>query len=121
MENEENITNKEEVIKADAEEKNEVDKQEKERAAATLSYIWILSLVPYFFNKDSEFAMFHARQGVVLFLIETLLLPIYIFPLFGQALFLFFLVVSALGASKAYNGEKWQIPYIYDLSKKFKL
>ncbi len=102
-------------------ETEDIKKIEKERVAAALSYVWILALVPYFFNRDSETVKFHSRQGVTLFLVETLLFPLYVFPLFGQALFLFFLVVSALGASKAYGNEKWEIPYIFDLSKKIKL
>lgn len=40
------------------------------RVLALLSYISILFLVPTFVAKDSKFAQYHARQGMILFLIS---------------------------------------------------
>ncbi|MBI5144164.1 MAG: zinc ribbon domain-containing protein, partial [Candidatus Omnitrophica bacterium] len=37
---------------------------------AILSYLWILCLVPLILKKENRFAMFHAKQGLVLFIGE---------------------------------------------------
>ncbi|MCK5415804.1 hypothetical protein KAI92_00060 [Candidatus Parcubacteria bacterium] len=124
---EENNNIKEEEILENKVDKTETDdksliktKEEKERVAAALSYVWILCLVPLLGNRDSKFAQFHAKQGLVIFALETVGVLFYWFPLFGQVLALAFLVISVLGAVKAYNGEWWKIPYVYDWSKKIK-
>ena len=42
------------------------------KTVAALSYLWILFLVPLLLKRDSKFAQFHAKQGLVLFIIEFL-------------------------------------------------
>ena len=94
---------------------------EENKAIAALSYAWILCLVPLLGKKDSKFAQFHAKQGLVLFIAELAGSLFFWFPLFGQILALAFVVVSVLGIIKVLNGEWWKIPYVYDWSKKFNL
>jgi len=48
-------------------EKNDI---EQNKIFAILSYFGPLCLVPYFVSKESRFAMFHAKQGLNLFIIE---------------------------------------------------
>jgi len=36
-----------------------------------LSYLGFLVLIPYFTKKDSPFAMFHAKQGMTLFILDV--------------------------------------------------
>lgn len=94
---------------------------EANKNVAALSYAWILFLVPLLTKRHSKFAQFHAKQGLVLFVIELAASLLYIFPVFGQLLMLAIIVVSVMGIVKTLNGEWWKIPYIYGWSKKFNL
>lgn len=107
-----------------SEEKKEkpMDKDiEANRTVAALSYVWILCLVPLLTKKRSKFAQFHAKQGLVLFVVELAGTLVFWFPLFGQLFALVLLVAAVMGVIKALNGEWWKMPYVYDLSKKIKL
>lgn len=88
---------------------------------AALSYLWVLCLVPLLGKKDSPYAQFHAKQGLVLFIIELIGGLIYWVPLFGQVLAIATIVVVIMGVVKTLNGERWEIPYIYELSQKINL
>jgi uncharacterized membrane protein len=94
---------------------------EANKTIAALSYLWILCLVPLLGKKDSKFAQFHAKQGLILFIIELIGSLVFWFPLFGQLLMLALVIVSVMGIIKALNGEWWKIPFIYDWSKKINL
>ena len=94
---------------------------EVNKGIAVLSYVWILCLVPLLGKRDSEFAQFHAKQGLVLFVIEIVASLFIWFPIFGQLLMLLLLIVAVMGIIKTLNGEWWEIPVIHDLSKKIKL
>ncbi|MCD4694008.1 hypothetical protein K8R62_01485 [bacterium] len=87
------------------------------KAVAALSYIWILFLIPLLLKRKSEFAQFHAKQGMMMFLLSLLT----IIPLFGQLLFFVLLIVSVVSIVKVVNGEWWEIPFVYDWSKKFNI
>ncbi len=88
---------------------------------AALSYIWILCLVPLLGKKNSKFAQFHAKQGLVLFVLEIIAFLIIWFPFFGQLFMLILIVISVMGIIKVLNGEWWKIPFIYEWSKKINL
>lgn len=88
---------------------------------AILSYVWILCLVPLLGKKNSKFAQFHAKQGLVLFVLEIIASLIIWFPFFGQLFMLILIVVSVMGIVKVLNGEWWKIPFIYGWSKKINL
>ncbi len=90
---------------------------EANKAIAALSYAWILCLAPLLGKKDSEFAQFHAKQGFVLFLLSFAT----VVPFIGQLLGLAILAVSIIAILKTLNGEWWEIPYIYEWSKKINL
>jgi|SRR3989338_2562892 len=94
---------------------------EENKTIAALSYVWILFLVPLLGKRKSKYAQFHAKQGLVLFVIELVASLFMWFPIFGQLLMLALLIVAVMGFVKTLNGEKWEIPYIYEWSKKIKL
>jgi len=94
---------------------------EENKMVAALSYLWILCLVPLLSKKDSKFAQFHAKQGLILFIVELFAGLVIWFPFFGQLFALVLLIVSIIGIIKAYNGEWWKVPFVYDLSKKINL
>lgn len=94
---------------------------DENKLAAILSYIWILFLIPLLAKKKSKFCQFHAKQGLVLFIIDLGISLVCWVPLFGQLLVLAALALSIIAIVKTYNGEWWEIPYVYNWSKKFNL
>lgn len=98
------------------------------KAIAILSYIGLLSLIPYLAAKHSPFAQYHAVRGLNLLICEaifgaacflvTAILSL-IFSWFGGVIgsilnlgWIFFLVVSVIGIINVCNGEKKDLPYI---------
>ncbi|PIR93436.1 hypothetical protein COT99_00790 [Candidatus Falkowbacteria bacterium CG10_big_fil_rev_8_21_14_0_10_43_10] len=97
---------------------------EDNKIIASLSYIFILCLVPLLLKRNSEFAQFHARQGLTITVAWFVSWVIGIIPIF--IIFTFFinialLIISILGVIKTLNGESWKIPLIYEWSKKWNL
>ena len=47
-----------------------IEKDQKDinrnRHIAAASYIWVLCLIPLLFKRESKFAQFHAKQGLLL-------------------------------------------------------
>jgi uncharacterized membrane protein len=99
-----------------------------------LSYLGILSLIPYFAKKDDpdQEIRWHAKNGVALFLVEIIawavlfivgialrnscvgavLIPI------NCILWLGFLVISIICIVKGINGERYRIPAVTDFAEK---
>ena len=90
---------------------------EKNKTVAALSYIWILFLIPLLGKKHSKFCQFHAKQGLILFIISFLAW----IPVIGWLVSLAVLVIAIMGIIKALEGTWWKIPYLYDYSKKINL
>lgn len=83
---------------------------------AALSYIWLLFLIPLI-TKKSRFAHFHAKQGLILFLLSFFT----IIPIIGWLFSFVLLVVAIMAIVRTLSGEAWKIPYVYDLSNKIKI
>ncbi len=94
---------------------------EENKLIAALSYVWILFLIPLLAKKSSKFTQFHAKQGLVLFVIELIIGILGWIPLIGQLLVIVVIIIAAIGFVKAYNGEWWKAPFIYNWSEKFKI
>jgi uncharacterized membrane protein len=90
---------------------------EKNKTVAALSYFWILFLIPLLGKKHSKFCQFHAKQGLILFIISFVAW----IPVIGWLIGLAILVIAILGILKTLEGAWWKIPYIYDYSKKINL
>lgn len=88
---------------------------------ATLSYIGILFLVPLLAKKESPFCQYHAKQGLVLCLTWVVGSFVFWFPIIGWLAGLVLLVVNIIAIVKTISGDSWEIPVIYDLSKKFNI
>ncbi|HMB25870.1 MAG TPA: DUF4870 domain-containing protein [Patescibacteria group bacterium] len=105
--------------------KNSAQDAEENKILAAISYLGILCLIPILLKKDSKFVMFHAKQGLVLFIAEVAISFINIIPILGQMIWLaaalIFIVVSVMGIIKAYQGVWWKIPIVSEYAKKIKL
>lgn len=96
---------------------NETDEQRDIRLnkdIAAFSYIWILSIAVYVSRRDSAFARFHSKQGVVLFLFT---IPIGLIPSVGNYLMLFPLAGMLLGFINAAQGLYRDVPFAGPLSR----
>ncbi len=85
---------------------------EPNKLFAVLSYINILFVLPYLLCRDDEFAMFHARQGMILFIVlavATLLGSLLNLGWIVQLLGIYFILK---GAGNAANGKMEPLPYI---------
>ena len=94
---------------------------EDNKMMAAIGYIGILFLVPLLAAKQSKFAQFHAKQGMVLFIVDVAVSFIAWIPLVGWALGLAALVVSIYAAVQALNGQYWELPYLGQYAKKINL
>ncbi len=130
---EENLNQEEGQHQNQPEEQQEDNQPEEEsggiNALALLSYLWILFLVPLLAAKDDEFAQFHAKQGLVLFIFWVAIwiasIPLLIIPILGWlvilvayiAAFVFFI----MGIVNVLKGKKKELPVIGKFAKKFNL
>jgi len=91
---------------------------EEYKVMAAISYFWIFCFVPLLLNKKSKFAQFHAKQGLVLFIIE---LVGWMIPVIGWILFVLAVVYAILGVRAALAGEYWEMPILGKYAKKISL
>jgi len=101
--------------------KTVVNDIEKNKVVAAIGYVWILCLVPLFLKRDSKFAQFHAKQGLVLFIIEIVGWVVFWIPILGQILLIAVLILAVMGFINALQGNTWKMPLIGDLAEKINL
>ena len=101
------------------EKKNAPEKNSDSNLMAALSYLWVASVLIYVAKKSDEYVSFHAKQGIVLFVISFVLFFVGWIPVLGWALWILWLVATIIGFIKAYSGEKFKLPLIGDLANKF--
>jgi len=89
--------------------------------AAALSYIWVLCLIPLLFKRKSKFAQFHAKQGLVLFIIEIFGFILFLLPIIGQILFIMVIVYSIIGVKKSLDGKYWSMPLLNKIVNKINI
>lgn len=94
---------------------------EENKLMAALAYLWILCLVPLLLKKDSAFAQAHAKQGLVLFIIEVVGTLVFWIPFIGWILWIIVVIAALAGLVKALQGEYLELPIVGDLVKKINL
>ncbi len=86
------------------------------RSWAAISYLWFLCFIPLFLKRDDQFVLFHARQGLMLFVAWLFFLVLHIFPVIGHIVGFVgnvaVLVLSFLGVYHAMTGEYWSMPLL---------
>ncbi len=80
---------------------------------AALAYLWLLSAVLFFWKRNSPFVRFHAKQGMILFVL-TLVLPI--IPLIGKLLVLIPFAGMVTGFVNAAQGLRKDLPIVGPLA-----
>lgn len=102
------------------------DKELQEgRIYAVIGYLGILCLVPLLVKKDNKFALFHSKQGLVLFIGEVGAAIINIIPILGQLIWilsvLVFGILSLVGIVQSLMGNYWKMPVIGDIAEKISI
>ena len=94
---------------------------EENKVMAAIGYVWILCLVPLFLKRKSKFAQFHAKQGLILFIVEIFGWLIFWIPIIGWILGILILVLAILGIMNALQGKYWEMPLLGKYAKKINL
>jgi len=88
---------------------NPPDDVEENKDMAALSYAWILSLVVFVTRRNSPFVRFHAKQGIILFILSIVF---WMIPYVGRLLELVVLAFCAFGFIAAAQGQWKDLPFI---------
>ena len=94
---------------------------EENKGIAAISYIWILFLVPLLTKKDSDFAKYHAKQGLVFFIFSTIVGFIAAIPVIGWLLVVFDFILFIMGLINALGGKKTPLPIIGKYAENIKI
>ncbi|MFH1309946.1 MAG: DUF4870 domain-containing protein [Candidatus Omnitrophota bacterium] len=109
--------------------KKEKEKKQESKSSeigyAVLSYLWILCLIPILMKKEEPFVKFHARQGLMLFIVEVGVGIVGIVPVLGQIIYILGMLVcgifSLVGIVQVLMGNEWKMPGIGAWSEKISL
>ena len=85
---------------------------EPNKLFAVLSYISILFVLPYLLCRNDEFAMFHARQGMILCVVSVIAEALGSLLGLGWVATLLRIYFILKGAGNAANGKMEPLPYI---------
>lgn len=99
--------------------KREIDDVEQNKGVAAIGYIWILCFIPLLLKRDSKFAQFHGKQGLVLFIVEVVVGFIIWIPFIGWLLGLATAILAIIGILQALQGNFWEMPLLGQFAKKF--
>ncbi|MEG3620045.1 hypothetical protein V5T82_16390 [Magnetovibrio sp. PR-2] len=91
------------------------------RLLAVMSYLGILCFVPLLRASDDEFVHFHARQGLIIWMIGIVGIFSFFIPGAGKWLFsaalICALIFSVTGILSVLFHRAWKIPLVYSLSR----
>jgi len=96
-----------------------------ENVYAILAYLWVLCLIPVLVKKEDPFVRFHARQGLMLFIVEVGIVVIGIIPGLGPVVYKLGIFIcgllSLIGIVQVLMGNKWKMPVIGEWAEKINL
>ena len=87
------------------------------KALAAMSYLSVLFALPYLFAPQDEYAMFHAKQGLRLFIFSIIADALSWIPFIGWLLPIARIVLMVKGIMNAVNGKKEPLPWIGTLGE----
>jgi len=100
----------------DIEDELTAEEIEEYKSLAILSYIPVLCFIPFFQGRNNKFAYKHAKQGIILFLFEAIVL---LGAVFWKAALLLAALASLVGVIMVLQGKLWTIPLIGILASRF--
>ncbi len=88
---------------------------EEGKTFAVLSYLFVLTLVAVAFGRRNDYAAFHIKQGLLLFIAEVAAIALGAIPQVGVyilgAVWLALAILSLIGAVNAWIGKSWPLPF----------
>ena len=105
----------------------EVDKTiEEGKIWAFIGYWGILFLVPLLGKKDNKFALFHGKQGLVLFILWIAIVILGFIPIIGWFVirpfgWLICVILAIIGMVMSLQGKYWKMPILGDIAEKIKI
>jgi len=103
----------------------ELDKEkeiEEGKFFAVISYISFLCIISLVLKKDNKFSLYHAKQGLVLFVFEVVCFIVSIIPILGWLIGILGSVIFALfslwGILQVLMGNFNRFPVISDIADK---
>ena len=107
------------------EENKPTQKKDEKDLLAILSYFGILFLIPMLAGKDNEFNIFHAKQGLILFIAEIVTVMFAWVPIIGwigaPLLYIVWFIFFIIGIVNVLQGRKKELPLIGQLAQKFNI
>jgi len=98
---------------------------EENKILAAIGYLGILCLVPLLLKKDSPYAQFHGKQGLILLLAWVVFNVVMVVPIIGWLVGfvgnILCLVLMVVGIVNAISGEKKKLPLIGQYGDKINL
>ena len=97
---------------------------EQNKAIAAIGYLGILFLIPLLAAKNSPFAQYHAKQGLVLFIFGIIVSAVGVIPFLGWVVAsvggILVLILFIMGIINALGGQMKPLPVIGSYAEKFK-
>lgn len=90
---------------------------EENKLWAVLGYLGILCLIPLLLKKDSEFAKYHGKQGLIL-LLGWIVSWI---PFLGWIVWLVVAILSIIGILNALGGKMTPLPLVGQYAEKLNI
>ena len=94
---------------------------DQNRILAAISYFGILFLIPLLIVKNDEFVKFHVKQGIVWFAVWFIASFIMWLPLIGWSIGVVIFALSCYAGYQAYEGKRWELPYLAKYAQQIKL
>ncbi len=87
---------------------------QEDHLIAAIGYLGLLCFVPLLLKPDSDYAQFHGKQGLSIFIVEVVIAIVGIIPVLGWLISMVGFIVCALasvyGIINAMQGNKTEIP-----------
>lgn len=104
---------------------NENKDVQDNKVIAAIGYVGVLCLIPLLAKKESPYAQFHGKQGLVILVAWVILWVIGLVPILGWIVWaigsIALFVLMVMGIVHALKGEMWELPVIGTYAKQIKL
>ena len=90
---------------------------------ALLAYLSVLCIIPLVFKKQNDFALFHGRQGLVIFVgeVAVFILHIVLGPWILKLGTFAFGIFSLIGIVAVLQDQYLKLPIVWDVAEKITL
>ena len=93
---------------------------------AFIGYWGLFFLVPLLGKKDNKFAVFHGKQGLVLFVFWIAIVILGYLPIIGWFVirpigWLIFVILAIMGMVMSLQGKYWKMPVLGDIAEKINI